>query len=302
MANTETPEIEPAIASAIDYTNRDDTNEYEEETTQVKPGSLEEQLLTELQDSYTDADDRATATQQVQNLDKQLRAYLTRFIPKGIVPVFVSPAQSDTLVDSEFSAATWSEYSSQGDLAGVDDNYCRKMESGDWYYPRRNNASESADQVELANCGKVMNDEVEQTADISARLPVLITRAKLRYIKSDTSPNDPVNSARAQLYRQIQDYETIHRQYLQLVRNVNTNTDILKRRAKSVNSEAKKLDGLENDLEIRKSVFNDWTAVEDGQHSRNQSLIKWSKWGLWVLWILMFALILLANTNFVVQN
>lgn len=294
MADTETPEI--------NYTNSDDTNEFVEETNEIKPGSLEEQLLSELRDSYTNTDDRANATQRLKNLDKQLRAYLTRFIPKGIVPVFVTPAQADTRVDSEFSAATWSEYSSQDDTAGVDDNYCRKMESGDWYYPRRNDASESADQVELANCGKVMNDEVEQIADINVRLPILITRAKLRYIKSDTSPNDPANSARAQLFRQIQDYESIHRQYLQLVRNVNTNTDILKRRVKSVNTSAKKLDELENDLEIRKSVFNDWTAVEDGKHSRNQSLIKWSKWGLWVLWILMFGLILLANTNFVVQN
>jgi hypothetical protein len=296
MADMETPEI--------NYdTVRDDTNEFvEEDGPAPRPGSLEEQLLTELRDSYTDTDDRVSATQKIQNLDKQLRAYLTRFIPKGVVPVFVTPAQSDTRVDSEFGSATWSEYSSQGDLAGADDNYCRKMESGDWYYPRRNTASESADQVELANCGKVMNDEVEQIADITARLPVLITRAKLRYIKSDTSPNDPVNSARAQLLRQVQDYETIHRQYLQLVRNVNTNTDILKRRSKTVDTSAKKLDGLENDLEIRKSVFNDWTTVEDGLHSRNQTLIQWSRWGLWVLWILMVTLILFANTNFVVQN
>jgi len=272
-----------------------------EEISAPAPGSLEEQLMTELQDAYTNTDDRASAAQKIQNLDKQLRAYLTRFIPKGVVPVFVSPAQSDNRVDRQFEIATWSEYSSQGDLAGVEDNYCRKMESGDWYYPRRNAESES-DQVELANCGNVMNEEIEQIADINARLPVLITRAKLKFIKSDTSPNDPINSAAAKLIRQISDYETIHKQYLQLVRNVNTNTDILKRRVKTVDTSVKKLDGLDNDLEIQKSVFNDWTAVEDGQHSQNQNLIQLSKWGLWVLWILMFGIILLANTNFVIQN
>ena len=278
-------------------------NSVEDENQQEpRPGSLEEQLMSELQNAYTDADDRATASQRIQNLDRQLRTYLTRFIPKGIVPVFVSPAQSDTRVDSGFGTATWSEYSTQGELAGVDDNYCRKMESGDWYYPRRNETSQSADQVELANCGKVMNDEVEQIADISARLPILLTRAKLKYIKSDTSPNDPVNSARARLFRQVQDYETIHKQYLQLVRNVNTNSDILKRRSKTIDTDAKKLDGLENDLEIRKTIFNDWMSVEDGQHTRNQNMIRWGKWGLWVLWILMIGLILLANTSFVVQN
>ena len=265
-------------------------------------GGLEEQLLSELGDAYTDTDERATAAQRLQNLDKQLRAYLTRFIPKGVVPVFVSPAQGDTNVNSEYGAATWGEYSSEGDFVGVDDNYCRQMESGDWYYPRRNESSTSSDQVELANCGKVMNDEVSQIANITARLPVLLTRAKLRYIKSDTSPNDPVNNARAQLLRQVQDYETIHKQYLQLVRNVNTNTDILKRRSKTIETSAKKLDGMENDLEIQKSVFNDWSAVEDTQQTRNQTLIKWSRWALWLLWILMFVLILLANTNFVVQN
>lgn len=293
MTDKETPEInyEAGIGSVED-----------EDQPVPRPGSLEEQLMTELQGAYTDADDRATAAARIQNLDKQLRTYITRFIPSGIVPVFVSPAQSDTRVGSDFGTATWSEYSSQGELAGVDDNYCRQMESGDWFYPRRNEKSQSADQVELANCGKVMNDEVEEIANISARLPVFITRAKLRYIKSDTSPNDPINSARAELLKQVQDYEAIHRQYLQLVRNVNTNTDILKRRTKSINSEATKLDGLENDLEIRKSVFNDWTAVEDRQYARNQNLIQWSRWGVWVLWILMFALILLANTNFVVQN
>ena len=265
-------------------------------------GGLEEQLLSELRDLYTDTDERASATQKIQNLDKQLRAYLTRFIPKGVVPIFVSPAQGDTNVNSEYGAATWAEYSTEGEFVGVDDNYCRQMESGDWFYPRRNESSTSADQIELANCGKVMNDEVSQIADITARLPVLLTRAKLRYIKSDTSPSDPVNNARAQLLRQVQDYETIHRQYLQLVRNVNTNTDILKRRSKTIDTSAKKLDGMENDLEINKSVFNDWSAVEDTQQTRNQTLIKWSRWALWVLWILMFVLILLANTNFVVQN
>ena len=280
----------------------DGGDEYDEEQPAPRPGSLEEQLQTELQDSYTDTDDRTTAAQRIQNLDKQLRSYITRFIPSGIVPIFVSPAQNDTRVDSGFGTATWSEYSSQGELAGVDDNYCRQMESGDWFYPRSNTANQSTNQIELANCGKVMNDEVEDIANISARLPVLITRAKLRYIKSDTSPNDPINSAREELLQQVQDYEAIHRQYLQLVRNVNTNTDILKRRNKSVNANAKKLDGLENDLEIRKSVFNDWMTVEDGQYTRNQTLINWSKWGVWVLWILMVALILLANTNFVVQN
>lgn len=274
----------------------------EDEEPAPRPGSLEEQLMTELQAAYTDEDDRTSANQKIRNLDKQLRTYLTQFIPRGVVPVFVSPAQTDTRVDSEYGSATWSEYSSQGELAGVNDNYCRKMESGDWFYPRRNEKSQSADQVELANCGRVMNDEVEQITDITARLPVLITRAKLRYIKSDTSPNDPVNTARAQLLQQVHDYETIHRQYLQLVRNVNTNTDILKRRTKSVDTSAKKLDGLENDLEIRKSVFNDWMSVEDSQYTRNQSLIQWSKWGLWVLWILMVVLILFAQTNFVVQN
>jgi hypothetical protein len=293
MTEAETPEInyEAGIDGAED-----------EDQPAPRPGSLEEQLLTELQDAYTDADDRATAAARIQNLDKQLSAYITRFIPSGIVPVFVSPAQSDTRVDSGFEAATWSEYSTQGELAGVDDNYCRKMESGDWFYPRRNTANQSANQVELANCGKVMNGEIEDIANISARLPILITRAKLRYIKSDTSPNDPINNARAELLQQVQDYEAIHRQYLQLVRNVNTNTDMLKRRTKSINSDAKKLDSLENDLEIRKSVFNDWTAVEDQQYARNQNLIQWSRWGVWVLWILMFALILLAQTNFVVQN
>lgn len=294
MADTETPEI--------NYEAGIDGDEYLEEDPAPRPGSLEEQLLTELNDSYTDADDRQTATARLQTLNKTLNEYLVRFIPKGIVPVFVSPAQGDTRVDSDFGAATWSEYSSQGELAGIDDNYCRQMESGDWMYPRRNTANQSGDQVELANCGKVMNSEVEDIANISARLPVLITRAKLRFIKADTSPEDPINNAREQLLQQVRDYETIHRQYLQLVRNVNTNTDILKRRAKSVSSEAKKLDGLENDLEIRKSVFNDWTAVEDGQFARNQSLIRWSKWLLWILWILMVGLILLANTNFVVQN
>ena len=293
MTETETPEInfEAGVGS-----------EEDEDQPAPRPGSLEEQLMTELQDSYTDADNLATAAARIQNLDKQLRAYITRFIPSGIVPVFVSPAQSDTRVDSGFGTATWSEYSSQGELAGVDDNYCRQMESDDWFYPRRNEKKQSADQVELANCGQIMNNEVEEIANISARLPVLITRAKLRYIKSDTSPTDPINSARDELLQQVQDYEAIHRQYLQLVRNVNTNTDILKRRNKSINANATKLDGLENDLEIRKSVFNDWMAVEDGQYTRNQSLIQWSKWGLWVLWILMVALILLANTNVVFQN
>lgn len=296
MAEPETPEINYE-------TGRDDAEQFiEEDESLPRPGSLEEQLQSELQNAYTDTDVRASATQQIQNLDKQLRVYLTRFIPKGIVPVFVTPAQSDTRVDSEFSTATWSEYSSQGELAGVDDNYCRKMESGDWYYPRRNTADESGDQIELANCGKVMNDEVEQIADINARLPTLITRAKIKYIKSDTSPNDPINSARAQLLRQVSDYEAIHKQYLQLARNVNTNTDILKRRSKTVDASAKNLDKRENELEINKSVFNDWTAMEDSQHSRNQNLIQWSKWGLWILWILMFGLILMANTNFVVQN
>jgi len=294
MTDAERPEINYEAGIGGD--------EYIDDETAPRPGSLEEQLLTELQDSYTDADDRQNATARIQTLDKQLRAYITRFIPTGIVPVFVSPAQGDTRVDSDFGTATWSEYSSQGELAGVDDNYCRQMQSGDWMYPRRNKANQSGDQVELANCGKVMNDEVEDTANISARLPVLITRAKLRYIKSDTSPNDPINSARAELLQQVQDYEAIHRQYLQLVRNVNTNTDILKRRNKSVDTNAKKLDGLENDLEIRKSVFNDWTAVEDKQFVRNQSLIQWTKWLLWILWILMVGLILLANTNFVLQN
>jgi hypothetical protein len=142
MADTETPEInyEAGLSS--------------EEDPAPQPGSLEEQLLTELQDSYSDADERQTATARLQTLNKKLNEYLLRFIPKGIVPIFVSPAQGDTLVDSEYENATWSEYSSQGELAGVDDNYCRKMESGDWYYPRRNDASESADQVELANCPK----------------------------------------------------------------------------------------------------------------------------------------------------
>jgi len=286
----------------INYEAGVDGDEYDEEQPAPRPGSLEEQLQTELQDSYTDTDDRTTAAQRIQNLDKQLRAYITRFIPSGIVPVFVSPAQGDTRVDSEYGTATWSEYSSQGELAGVDDNYCRQMESGDWFYPRRNEKNQSADQVELANCGKIMNDEVEDIANISARLPILITRAKLRYIKSDTSPTDPINSAREELLQQVQDYEAIHRQYLQLVRNVNNNTDILKRRTKSVNSGAKKLDGLENDLEIRKTVFNDWMLVEDKNYIRNQTLINWSRWGVWVLWILMLGLILLANTNFVVKN
>jgi hypothetical protein len=286
----------------INYEAGVDGDEYDEEQPAPRPGSLEEQLQTELQDSYTDTDDRTTAAQRIQNLDKQLRAYITRFIPSGIVPVFVSPAQGDTRVNSEYGTATWSEYSSQGELAGVDDNYCRQMESGDWFYPRRNEKNQSADQVELANCGKIMNDEVEDIANISARLPILITRAKLRYIKSDTSPTDPINSAREELLQQVQDYEAIHRQYLQLVRNVNNNTDILKRRTKSVNSGAKKLDGLENDLEIRKTVFNDWMLVEDKNYIRNQTLINWSRWGVWVLWILMLGLILLANTNFVVKN
>lgn len=271
-------------------------------TSQPIPGSLEEQLLSELRDSYTNTDERATAITRLQNLDKKLRSYLTRFIPNGIVPIFVTPAQTDAQINSEFGAATWSEYSTQDDTAGVDDNYCRKMESGDWYYPRRNTVIQTSDQVELANCGQIMNEEVNQIADINTKLPTLITRAKLKYIKSDTSPNDAVNNARTQLLQQVQEYETIHSQYLQLVKNVNANTDILKRRTKTINKDSSQLSTLENNLEIQKSIFNDWTAVEDDQVTRNQLLLKIAKIMLWGLWILMFTLILLANTSFVIQN
>lgn len=264
--------------------------------------SLESQVLDELNNSYTLEEERLNAAEQLQELDKKLRDYATRFLPNGIVPIMVTPAQQDNTVNSKYSAATWSEYTSQGEFAGIDDNYCRQMESGNWLYPRRNNEAAGGATVELGSCSTLMNEEVLLASNITDKMNQLITRAKISFIKTDTGASDPTNQSRTTLFKMITDYENLNRQYIQLVRNVNTNIDLLKRRTQTINKEGSKMEEQQNKVDIQNDIFNDWMDVEGQNNTRNTEIIKWSKYLLWVLWVLMVGIILLANTKFIVQN
>lgn len=266
--------------------------------------ALETQVLEMLGESYTTQEERMNAAERLRTLNKELQDYATRFLPNGIVPIMVTPAEKDKEVNSNYGEATWSEYSTQGELAGVDDNYCRQMETGDWFYPRRNNSksADATESVELGSCSTLMNDDVLLASNISEKINQIITRAKLEFIKADTSADDPTNRARDTLLKMVVDYENMHRQYLQMVRNVNTNTDILKRRTQTINKDDDKVEEQQNQVDIQNDIFNDWMDVEGQNDKRNTNLVKYSKWLLWILWVLMVGIILLANTKFIVQS
>lgn len=258
--------------------------------------ALEDEIKQDL-DTYNTTNDRDLAVETLASLEQDCIEYTKKYLPYGSVPIYVTPNTPDD-INNRFGVATWNEYNSGGVYGGLDDSFCRPNQISEYQYPRRTITGD----IELTTCDPVMNSTVKQMADISSEVPVLINTVKRRFIKQDLSNDNVVAKASNTLLNRIAEYDNTYREYLQLVRIIDNNMALVKRRQQDINKNMVKLDELDNQQNIANDIFNDNVKIENNKVTKNNVLIKYAKYLLWVFWFVAIGLILTININMRVTN
>lgn len=242
--------------------------------------------ITELLSKYPNLD-RETITKRLVALQSDCVKLAERVLPGGILPLYVSPLNPE-LPGEKQHITTWEQYNHTGKYGSFADNYCRPNEVGDYQYPRRMDNGE----LELVSCGKLIDSGLKELTNLTGMISAFISMAKTRMLQLDTQSTDGLLSVKNRIDAKIKEYERLQQQYLQLVRMLDNNTQLIERRSKILKRDGESLDKAENQFNIERDVFDEYVKVEDATRERNQKMIKWAKIPLAILWVIVAALAL----------
>jgi len=231
--------------------------------------------------------DRESITRKLVALQTECTKLAERVLPGGVLPLYVSPLNQE-LPGEKQNITTWEQYNHTGKYGTYADNYCRPNEIGDYQYPRRmDNGS-----LELVGCGKLIDNGLKELTDLNAMISAFISMAKAKMLQMDNQTTDGILTIKNRIDTKIREYERLQQQYLQLVRMLDNNTQLIERRSKILKRDGVVLESAENQFNIERDIFNDFVHIEDSVQKRNQTLIKWAKLPLVVLWVIVAALAL----------
>lgn len=231
--------------------------------------------------------DRESITRKLVTLQSECTKLAERVLPGGVLPLYVSPLNPE-LPGEKQHITTWEQYNHTGKYGTYADNYCRLNEVGDYQYPRRmDNGS-----LELVSCGKLIDNGLKELTNLNAMIGAFISMAKAKMLQMDNQSTEGILTVKNRIDAKILEYERLQQQYLQLVRMLDNNTQLIERRSKIIKRDGDALESAENQFNIERDVFNEFVQVEDGIRERNQKMIKWAKLPLAVLWVIVAALAL----------
>jgi hypothetical protein len=231
--------------------------------------------------------DRESITRKLVALQSECTKLAERVLPGGVLPLYVSPINPEQPGEKQH-ITTWEQYNHTGKYGTYADNYCRPNEVGDYQYPRRmDNGS-----LELVGCGKLIDNGLKELTNLNAMIGAFISMAKAKMLQMDNQSTEGLLSVKNKIDTKIREYERLQQQYLQLVRMLDNNTQLIERRSKIIKRDGDALESAENQFNIERDVFNDFVHVEDNIQARNRTMIKWAKLPLAVLWVIVAALAL----------
>lgn len=231
--------------------------------------------------------DRETITKRLVTLQADCVKLAERVLPGGVLPLYVSPINPE-LPGEKQHITTWEQYNHTGKYGSYADNYCRPNEVGDYQYPRRMDNGE----LELVSCGKLIDSGLKELTNLTGMISAFISMAKTRMLQLDTQSTDGLLTVKNRIDAKIKEYERLQQQYMQQVRMLDNNTQLIERRSKILKRDGDSLDKAENQFNIERDVFDDFVKVEDATRERNQKMIKWAKIPLAILWVIVAALAL----------
>jgi hypothetical protein len=242
--------------------------------------------ITELLSKYPNLD-RETITKRLVTLQADCVKLAELVLPGGVLPLYVSPLNPE-LPGEKQHITTWEQYNHTGKYGSYADNYCRPNEVGDYQYPRRMDNGE----LELVSCGKLVDSGLKELTNLTGMISAFISMAKARMLQLDTQSSDGLLTVKNRIDAKIKEYERLQQQYMQQVRMLDNNTQLIERRSKILKRDGDSLDKAENQFNIERDVFNEFVHVEDATRERNQKMIKWAKIPLAILWVIVAALAL----------